>query len=167
MEHPFNLAEFLPYRLALIAERVSRRLAVEYERSHGLSVAEWRVLVNLSNLGTASVRDIQLVTNLEKSRVSRAVGRLETAKMVEKHVSAEDGRLVEIALTTKGHEALDAIIPKAQEVENRLLEGLTARQMTEFYAIFDHLHNVLDADPDAKERLDKRAAKTAGEPGTR
>ncbi|MEL6570072.1 MAG: MarR family transcriptional regulator [Pseudomonadota bacterium] len=165
MADPFNLAEFLPYRLALIAERISRRLAVEYERSHGLSVAEWRVLANLSNLGTASVRDIQLVTNLEKSRVSRAVGRLETAKMVKKHVSAQDARLVEIALTAKGRATLNAIVPNVREVENRLLEGLTAHQMAAFYAIIDHLHDVLDADPDAKERVDKRAASAASKTG--
>jgi hypothetical protein len=43
----FNLSAFLPYRLAVLSERASRRLSVVYEKTHGLSVAEWRVLVHL------------------------------------------------------------------------------------------------------------------------
>ena len=151
----FDLGEFLPYRLALISERVSRRLEVEYARSHGLSVAEWRVLVNLRHLGKASVRDIQMVTNLEKSRVSRAVGRLEDAGRVKKASSKTDARLVDIALTKKGHATLDAIIPLATMVEDRLLDGLTEEALQGFYAVFDHLHGVLDEDPEAKPRLDR------------
>ena len=84
MPDTFALATFLPYQLAYISERVSQRLSQEYSRSHGLSVSEWRVLVNLHSLGTASVRVIQIFTNLEKSRVSRAVGRLEASGLVQK-----------------------------------------------------------------------------------
>ncbi len=73
----FHLSSFLPYRLAVMSERVSRRLSVEYGRSHGLVVAEWRVLVHLLRCGAVSVRDIHNCVNLEKPRVSRAVSRLE------------------------------------------------------------------------------------------
>lgn len=154
MTDAFNLSDFLPYRLALISERVSRRLEAEYAKSHGLSVAEWRVLVNLRHLGKASVRDIQVVTNLEKSRVSRAVGRLEAAKLVRKETSASDARLVEIALSRKGRTTLAEIIPKATEIEGRLLDGLSADQLGAFDAVVEHLHAALDADPEAKPRLD-------------
>ena len=154
MTSGFNLADFLPYRLALISERVSKRLEVEYGRSHGLTVAEWRVLVNLQRIGKASVRDIQLVTNLEKSRVSRAVARLEKSALVQKQASRDDARLVEIVLTKKGLGTLAAIIAKATEIEQRLLAGLSAAQLDEVSAVFEHLHTVLDADPEARPRLD-------------
>ena len=155
MTDSFDLSNFLPYRLALISERVSRRLEVEYARSHGLSVAEWRVLVNLQHLGKASVRDIQVVTNLEKSRVSRAVGRLEDAGRVKKQTSKKDARLVEIVLTKKGQTTLAAIIPAATEIEARLLDGMTDKEVAQFYGMFDRLHAVLDDDPEAKPRFDK------------
>jgi DNA-binding MarR family transcriptional regulator len=150
----FRLSDFLPYRLAYISERVSRRLSVEYGRSHDLSVAEWRVLVNLQWLGTASVRDIQVVTNLEKSRVSRAIARLERAGLVGKETSPKDARLIAVALTPAGAKALGAILPVATEIEQRLLEGLSDDQTRTFFDVVEHFHRVLDADPEARPRLD-------------
>ena len=89
---PFRLPDFLPYRLAVLSERVSRRLSVEYGRMHGLSVAEWRVLVHLQRSGPLSVRDIHLCVNLDKPRVSRAVARLEAVGFVRKESGQSDGR---------------------------------------------------------------------------
>lgn len=154
MTETFDLSGFLPYQLAYISERVSQRLAADYGRSHGLSVAEWRVLVNLQYLGTASVRDIQVYTNLEKSRVSRAVTRMETAGLVAKRSGAHDGRLVEIGLTSKGAEALTSILPPATQVEQRLLSGLTDAQRSTLTEVLEHFHSVLDQDPDAKPRYE-------------
>ena len=154
MSTDFDLATFLPYRLAYISERVSQRLSADYGKSHGLSVAEWRVLVNLQYLGTASVRDIQVYTNLEKSRVSRAVARMESAGLVAKRAGAKDARLVEIGLTKKGVATLDAILPPAIKVEQGLLEGLSDAQRKTFNEVIEHFHRVLDNDPDAKPRYE-------------
>ena len=152
MSAPFDLAEFLPYRLAFLSERVSRRLAVDYGKSHGLSVAEWRVMVNLLHLGTASVRDIQVSTNLEKSRVSRAVTRLAAAGLVQKGPGQRDARLVEIALTDAGAKTLSDILPAARAVEAQLLAGLSAGQRQALFEAVEQLHRVLDADPHARPR---------------
>ncbi len=148
----FELARFLPYRLAYISERVSQRLSADYGNSHGLSVAEWRVLVNLQHLGTASVRDIQVYTNLEKSRVSRAVSRMESAGFVAKQAGSEDARLVEIGLTSKGLDALDTILPNALDVEQTLMAGLTPQQRETLFDAIEQFHLILDQDPKAKRR---------------
>lgn len=153
MNEPFNLTNFLPYQLAHLSERVSRRLSVEYHRSHGFSVADWRVLVHLQRVGTVSVRDIQRYTNLEKSRVSRAVTRLEKGGLLVKQASGTDARLVEIALTPKGRAAIEAIIPVATDIEAGLTKGLSADQTAQLQDIIEHIHRVLDADPDARPRL--------------
>ena len=152
MRKDFNLSKFLPYRLAVISERVSRRLSVDYERSHGISVAEWRVLVHLQWQGTVSVREIQDYTNLEKSRVSRAVKRLEAIGLVQKKPSEVDARLVEIALTEDGLRALAEIIPVATEVETRLLKELPKTDLETFFRVIEHLHDVLDQDPEARPK---------------
>ena len=94
MAKQFKLSEFLPYRIAVLSERVSRRLSVEYGRTHGLSMAEWRVLVHLQRCGQVSVRDIHNCVNLDKPRVSRAVARLEAEALVKKLDGQGDGRLV-------------------------------------------------------------------------
>lgn len=155
MNGPFRLSHFLPYRLAVLSERVSRRLSVEYERSLGITVAEWRVLVHLHRSGQVSVRDIQAYTNLEKSRVSRAVSRLQAAGLVEKSSSTADARLLEIGLSPQGEAALARILPQATQVEDNLLATLTPEEIETFFQVVEKLHTVLDADPDAPKRAAK------------
>jgi len=146
----FRLSDFLPYRLATISERVSHRLSVDYGTSHSLTVAEWRVLVHLQHCGVVSVRDVQVFTNLVKSRVSRAVSRLERAGLVEKRASVADARLIEIALTQAGKDAIIALLEDATETEARLLDGLSRSDLEAFYRVIDHFHAVLANDPKAQ-----------------
>lgn len=152
MTTPFRLADFLPYRLAMISERVSHRLSVDYGQSYHLTVAEWRVLVHLQNCGAVSVRDVQTFTNLVKSRVSRAVSRLERLGLVEKQTSTADARLVEIALTQDGKDAIVALLDDATCTEARLLEGVPKADLAAFYRVIDQFHVVLDQDPKACPR---------------
>ncbi|MFK8079402.1 MAG: MarR family winged helix-turn-helix transcriptional regulator [Granulosicoccus sp.] len=150
MTTSFRLSEFLPYRLALISERVSTRLSADYGASHNLTVAEWRVLVHLQHCEVVSVRDVQVFTNLVKSRVSRAVSRLETAGFVEKRTAATDARLVEISLTQSGRDALAVLLTEATQTEARLLAHVPAEDLATFFRVIDTLHNTLDKDPKAK-----------------
>jgi len=144
MTTPFDLSTFLPYQLAFLSERVSGELSVEYGRSHGLSMPEWRVLVHLQRVGTASVRDIQGYTNLEKSRVSRVVVRLIQKGWVFKDVGKEDSRLVEIGLTELGTETIESVLPMAAQFEEKLLKGLSKAQLKQFFEVVDHLHKALE-----------------------
>lgn len=152
MADDFHLSSFLPYRLAVLSERVSRRLSVEYERTHGLSVAEWRVLVHLQRAGSASVRDIRTYVNLDKPRVSRAVSRLETDGLVAKAPGQGDARLVSITLTEAGRDALNGILPAARGVEGKLLEAASPADLATFFRVMEQMHSVLDADPEARQR---------------
>ncbi|PHP66797.1 MarR family transcriptional regulator [Zhengella mangrovi] len=143
----FDLADYLPYRLAALSERISRRLALEYGQSHGLSMAEWRVLVHLSRHSEVSVGEICTYVNLEKPRVSRAVARLESAGLVNKYNAKDDHRLVAISLTDKGTDALKEIIAAALAYEKRLTAALTPKDMERLLEIAEKLHGVLDKDP--------------------
>lgn len=155
----FELSDFLPYRLAILSERVSRRLSLDYGRTHGIAMAEWRVLVHLGRCKAASVREIHNYANLEKPRVSRAVKKLSESGLVRKSESKEDHRLVSISLTKKGHAALQEILTNALALENRLLNALSEEERAALDTISEKLHGVLDADPLARPRpaLDKEA----------
>lgn len=152
MAKTFNLSSFLPYRLAVLSERVSRRLSVEYDQMHGLNVAEWRVLVHLQRSGPVSVRDIQTYVNLEKPRVSRAVSRLEQQGFVAKVPGETDGRLVSISLTDAGRATLADIIPVANAIEDQLLAAATPDELRIFFSVMERMHKILDADSRAKPR---------------
>ena len=97
----------------------------KYGRSHGISIAEWRVLAHLSNGEAVSVGEITARVNLEKPRVSRAVTRLESIGLVAKAPHPRDARLVSISLTDAGRRVVGEIVPVALDLEARVLGLLT------------------------------------------
>jgi DNA-binding MarR family transcriptional regulator len=135
-------------------------LAVYYETEFGLSMAEWRVLVHLSRCPLVSEREIHNCVNLEKSRVSRAVRKLEVRKMLRKSESAQDQRLPNIALTAKGRDVLAKIVTFALSFEKTLMAALEQQEADVLESTFETLHHVLDSDPHAglRSRLDVPAA---------
>ncbi len=148
----FNLSDFLPYRLAVLSERVSKRLSLIYGEDHGLSIPEWRVIVHLSRCHEVSVREIHTCVNMEKPRVSRAVTRLATAGLVRKVASTDDHRLVKISLSEAGWKVLSAIVPDAVAVETSLMSAFTDSERDTFVALMEKLHAQLDSDPHAVRR---------------
>ena len=126
----FELDDFLPYLLAEAAGKLSRELADIY-RDAGLSTPQWRVMVHLSYSGQVSVRDIERRVSMEKSKVSRAAARLETAGLVEKRADPADGRLVALSLTGQGHTLMARLLPRALEYQHQL-EGLLGADLNGF-----------------------------------
>ena len=116
----FELARFLPYRMAVAAERLSAGLAKRYRDEFGISVADWRVLVHVADAGTVSIREIHQRVNLEKSKASRAASRLEAAGYLSKEVNETDRRLLALTLTQKGEALMDKLLPLASAYQAQL-----------------------------------------------
>lgn len=116
----FDLAEFLPYQLAVTAARVSRDFAEIYRREFGLTIPEWRVLAHLAQSEAVSVREIHLRVDMDKSKVSRAAARLENAGLIEKRENQADRRLLDMRLTPAGRALIARIVPLADAYQARL-----------------------------------------------
>lgn len=123
---PFILDDFLPYQLAVVAERVSRQFARHYRDMFGLSRSEWRVVAHLSQQTAVSVREIAAQAELDKSKVSRAVSRLEEMGYIIKKSSSTDRRLVVLTLTDAGRAMIDALTPIAQGYQDEVLRSLAS-----------------------------------------
>lgn len=135
---PFDLERYLPYRLTMIAGQLSAEMAQEYKQRYGISMAEWRVLLNVGYAKTPSIRDIEKKAGLEKSKVSRAASRLELNGYLIKHTDDQDRRLLKLSLTDDGRLLLDDLIPIAQDFQQRLDAKLGAR-LSAFHAALDVL----------------------------
>ncbi|MFG6080127.1 MarR family winged helix-turn-helix transcriptional regulator [Paracoccus litorisediminis] len=116
----FQLDEFLPYRLAVAAARVSRAFERRYRAEAGISVPEWRVLAHLSQQDEVSVREIEARADMEKSKVSRAAARLESQGLIRKQVNPGDRRLVMLSLTPEGRAVMARLAPLAQAFQSEL-----------------------------------------------
>ena len=145
----FDLERFLPYRLAVVASRLSAGLAKQYRTQYGISIAEWRVLLNVGYSGEVSIRDIERRVSLEKSKVSRAASKLEAKGYLTKQTDARDRRLVKLALTGTGAGILEQLIPIAQAYQSELETSLGAQT--------DLLHNALDRLMEGGEKRDGAA----------
>jgi DNA-binding MarR family transcriptional regulator len=124
----FDLEKFLPYRLSVAANRVSRRFAERYGRRFGLTIPEWRVMAVLGRYGRLAAREVTARTAMDKVKVSRAVQALTARCMLARAVDDEDARVQWLALTEAGRTVHDAIVPLAGELEAEVLEGLSAAE---------------------------------------
>ncbi|MEZ5750453.1 MAG: MarR family winged helix-turn-helix transcriptional regulator [Paracoccaceae bacterium] len=120
----FDLNDFLPYRLNAAASRISRAFSERYRDEFGISIPEWRVLAHLHHAGAVSVRDIEARVDMEKSKVSRAASRLESAGYITKAVNSTDRRLLALELTPEGKALVARLIPVALAFQAEVLEKL-------------------------------------------
>ena len=120
----FDLSAFLPYQIAVAASRISRRFAERYKAEFGLSLPEWRVLAHLAQSDAVSVREIHARVDMDKSKVSRAAARLESAGLIEKRENGEDRRLLDMRLTDQGRDLIARIVPIADAFQAEILAQL-------------------------------------------
>jgi len=135
----FDLDAFLPYQLAVLASRTSRAFASIYAAEFGLTIPEWRVIAHLSRAGNVSVREIHARVDMDKSKVTRAVQRLEFLKLVKKQQNTKDRRLVALSLTAKGHATIQKISPKANDFAETVLAPLSPQDTERFKSLIKQL----------------------------
>ena len=141
-----QLDRFLPYRAARLASVLSRGLAAEYESQYRISVAEWRVLVHLTQESEISVRDIKERVDMDRARVTRAVQRLAARGLVSKLVNERDRRLVRLALTPSGRDLAARLSQLATAFERRVMAALPRGKAAEMLTLFDDIETILAAD---------------------
>ncbi|MFN8720704.1 MAG: MarR family winged helix-turn-helix transcriptional regulator [Rhodospirillales bacterium] len=134
-----DLETFLPYRLSVLANRVSRALAEVYEARFGITPSEWRLIAILARFGPMSANGVCARSAMDKVQVSRAVARAGAAGLVDRRIDHEDRRRSVLSLTGQGRAVHDRIVPLAREVEARLLDGLDAGERALLSALIDRL----------------------------
>jgi DNA-binding MarR family transcriptional regulator len=118
---PLRLDSYLPYRLSVASNAVSRLIARAYEDRFGLTIAQWRLVAVLAEDGPLTQQAIGARTVMDKVTVSRATQGLVQRKLVQKAPHDADGRSHHVALSKAGTRLYSEISPVALEYEARLL----------------------------------------------
>ena len=134
-----RLHEFLPYRLAVVAEAVSHALAAVYGKRYALSRDEWRVLAQLAEVDEIKTTELGALTTLDKMQVSRALKRLKADGMVERRIDDSDRRNLRVRLAPPGRSLYRRVVPMAQAREAFLLEALTEQERLTLVDLLDKL----------------------------
>ena len=119
------LQEFIPYKLAVVANRVSQSIGSLFEQQHGLLIPEWRILMTLHSYGPLAPNEVVEYTSMDKGRVSRAQRRLVELGLIAASNDPRDGRRLVLFLTRTGVKMCGAIIPRARQTEAWFLSVLT------------------------------------------
>jgi DNA-binding MarR family transcriptional regulator len=121
----FKLENFLPYRLSVAANRVSRLCARRYAEAFGLAIPEWRVLAIVGRFGTLSPSAVGEWTAMDKVKVSRAAASLVARGLLRQMPDPHDGRGRLLRLTRRGTAVHEGMVPLACELEEQLAECMT------------------------------------------
>jgi DNA-binding MarR family transcriptional regulator len=135
----FRLEEFLPYRLSVAANRVSRLFARRYSDAYGLSIPEWRVLAMVGRFGTLSPSAVGEWTAMDKVKVSRAAASLVARGMLRQTQDPRDGRGRLLRLTRKGAAVHEGVVPLACELEGQLAGGMSRTEWSSLLKTLDKL----------------------------
>ncbi len=117
-----RLDGYLPYRLSVASNAVSRLIARAYEDRFGLTIPQWRLIAVLAEDGPLTQQAIGTRTVMDKVTVSRATQGLVKRRLVERVPHDADGRSHHLALSKAGERLYSEISPVALEYEARLLQ---------------------------------------------
>ncbi|WP_283136737.1 MarR family winged helix-turn-helix transcriptional regulator [Rhizohabitans arisaemae] len=112
--------------------RLAARLNRELQHESGLSLADYEVLVQLTDTPEARLRPFELQSGLqwEQSRLSHHLSRMRRRGLVEREECSADGRGAFVVLTEKGRQAITAAAPGHVGVVRRFFfDGLTREEV--------------------------------------
>lgn len=132
-----------------VSRRMNSALAKDMQRDSGLSLADYEVLVNLSEAPDHRMRVVALAERLtwEKSRLSHQITRMMRRDLLSRENCASDGRGAFVTLTPEGLETIRQAAPAHVEAVRRLMfDNLSATRLRQLSAVLDDLSPQFEED---------------------
>ncbi|WP_171126896.1 MULTISPECIES: MarR family winged helix-turn-helix transcriptional regulator [unclassified Ruegeria] len=125
----FDLRVFLPYLLNRAAEESSLEFQRAYKDRYGMLRTEWRVLFHLGNYGEMTAKEIGERARIHKTKISRAVSRLEQRRYLLRKRSDTDRRVEILTLTVAGQTVYRELCDIAQRYDEKLAGMFSADEV--------------------------------------
>jgi DNA-binding MarR family transcriptional regulator len=133
-------------------QQLHDRLTRDLQAHHGLTMADYEILVRLSEVPDRRMRmsDLAEVTLSSRSRLSHQIDRMVKAGLVERQLCEEDRRGAFASLTDNGWDTLVAAAPDhVESVRTHLVDQLSPKEFSALGAacqkVADHLGTIEDA----------------------
>lgn len=118
-----------------VTSRLAERLNRDLQRTHGMTLGDYAILVRLSEAPDRRIRMSALAddTHSSRSRLSHAIRRLEQDGLVERVICETDKRGWFAALTYKGFARLERAAPDhVESVRRHLLDAMSPEEFLDF-----------------------------------
>jgi DNA-binding MarR family transcriptional regulator len=143
-----QLEDFLPHRLAVAAESVSRFITRQHLAKSGLSMSEWRLLAAVGRFGVLSPTAAGELTAMDKVKVSRAAASLVSSGLLRQTQDPADGRGRLLHLTRRGSGVYVDIASTGKAIEEALMAGVSATEWRALHRtlgkLSEHARSLLD-----------------------
>jgi len=124
-----KLDAYLPYRLSVASNAVSRLVARVYEDRFGLTIPQWRLVCVLAEDGPLTQNAIVARTVMDRETVGQSAQGLVERRFVERTANAADIRSEAFALTREGERLHGEVAPLALAYEAALVSGLAPAEV--------------------------------------
>ncbi len=121
----FVIEDSLGYLVNRAARVMAQQLAQEL-KSSGVAIGQWAKLMHLWAGDGLTQAELSRVVAIEPPTMVRTIDRMVRDGLVERRPDPKDRRVSRIYLTAQGSALRGKLIPKAAEVNQRILERMTA-----------------------------------------
>ena len=122
-----------------IKERLFSRLLRRHGMDH-LSPAQGRILMALWEQDDIPVRQLAVLTSLDKSTLSLSLSRMEQYGIVQRLGATADRRVVRVKLTDRGRELRHSCVNAMQELEEILFENIPDEDKAAFLRVLEQVY---------------------------
>jgi DNA-binding MarR family transcriptional regulator len=135
----FSARKSVGYLLRQTLNLMQPRLEAVFA-DHEFTFVQWCVLMQLRDGLANRAADISRNLNHDSGALTRVIDQLDARGMIERTRSTEDRRIVELALTGQGSEAVEGLIPLVVDSLNELFAEFSRAEMEQLTGL---LHRVL------------------------
>lgn len=140
------LDQFLPYRLSVLSNAISRRMSAIYAQEFDLSIWQWRIIAVLGEYGDLTSTQLAQRTQTDKPTVSRATTQLQVRGLITRSIDAADRRRAPIRLTPDGQQIYKNVAPQILALEADLLTALNAEEIAILHRLLGQLAKATSPD---------------------
>ncbi len=139
-------------RLLIAVARAHRASAAALLGEIGLHPGQEILVLTLGAQGATTVSNLAATLEVEVPTITKMVGRMEAAGLVQRSPDPADGRAVRVSLTEKGTNLRVSVRERWEQLEQRLLAGMDAEEEATFRTLLaraaESLRAGLDGAPD-------------------
>ena len=144
LEPEIDFDDFLNIRTNRVASGLSLVFQRESLRPAGLSIQEWRALLNLTLAGDCHLRGLARMARLDVGHISRATSSLEEKDLIRSYEDSNDMRRKLLSVTQKGKATVAEVWPKALDLNHRIEQRVGKTRFRNFKLVLRDINAYTD-----------------------
>ncbi|MEX0283291.1 MAG: MarR family winged helix-turn-helix transcriptional regulator [Paracoccaceae bacterium] len=138
------IQQMITFRTARLSARLAAQAARILKESSGLTLMQWRILIQIHGKGSTTQSEMVRLTQVDKAQVSRTLKHMLEQGLVASEVNESDHRVHFVRLTDKGADLLQRAWPTMTERRKRLHNSLSAKEQEAFFDTIQKIEAMID-----------------------